>query len=227
MTANLLMLVPTRQRPGNADAVVNSWQATSGGCSELCFVVDEDDPDLDEYRSRLADTPGVWVHPVGSRGMVAALNAAAVHYASHYRFLGFMGDDHRPRSTGWDRRFCECLSTGVGVVYGNDLLQGEAMPTAVALTSDIVRTLGYFAPPSMIHLCVDLCWKLWGEALGRITYLPDVVIEHMHPAARKAPMDAGYEEANSPDRMRDDAAAYYAYKDGQFHDDVAKLKELL
>jgi len=227
MTANLLMLVPTRQRPGNADAVVNSWQATTGGCSELCFVVDEDDPDLDEYRARLADTPGVRVHPVGSRGMVAALNAAAVEFAGWYRFLGFMGDDHRPRTTCWDRQFCECLSAGAGVVYGNDLLRGADTPTAVAMTSNIVTTLGYMAVPSIVHLGVDVVWKDWGEAIGRLTYLDDVILEHMHYINGKAPIDAGYQKVNSPERYAVDGAAYQAYKAGQFHDDVAKLKTLL
>jgi hypothetical protein len=138
-----------------------------------------------------------------------------------------LGDDHRPRSTGWDQRFCECLSSGPRIVYGNDLLQGEKMPTAVAMTSDVVTALGYFAPPTMQHLCVDLVWLELGRAIDRITYLPDVIVEHVHPALGKAPMDAGYEDANSAERISADSAAYFAYMAGQFHDDVAKLKALL
>ena len=74
-----------------------------------------------------------------------------------------MGDDHRPRPAAmpWDARIRECLSGGPGIVYGNDLLQGEKMATAVAMTSDIVTTLGYMCPPAMVHLCVDLVWVAW------------------------------------------------------------------
>ena len=227
MTADLLVIVPTRGRPHNAEALWQAWRDTSSGAADLLFAVDDDDPMLRHYQDVIGRMPGVLLH-VGPRlRMVGTLNAVAVANASKYRFLGFLGDDHRPRSTGWDQRFCECLSGGTGIVYGNDLLQGENMPTAVAMTSDIVTALGYMAPPSMVHLCADLCWLEWGKAIDRITYLPDVVIEHVHPALGKAPMDVGYEDANSPGRMSGDSAAYFTYMADRFHDDVAKLKALL
>jgi hypothetical protein len=138
-----------------------------------------------------------------------------------------MGDDHRPRTVGWDQRFCECLSGGTGIVYGNDLLQSEAMATAVAMTSNIVTALGYMAPTEMKHLCVDVVWKDWGVAIDRLTYLPDVVLEHLHPANGKAPMDAGYVDANSTERVQEDNAAYHRYRTGRFDADVVKLKALL
>jgi hypothetical protein len=128
----------------------------------------------------------------------------------------------------WDARIRTCLSGGPGIVYGNDLLQGELMPTAVAMTSDIVTTLGYMAPPTMVHLCVDLVWKDWGVGMQRITYLGDMVIEHLHPAAGKAVLDAGYEECNSSEQVTADATAYYAYRDdGALSADLEKLRALV
>jgi hypothetical protein len=141
-----------------------------------------------------------------------------------------MGDDHRPRPAAmpWDARIRTCLSGGPGIVYGNDLLQGEAMATAVAMTSDIVETLSYMAPPALVHLCLDLCWIDWGKGMGRITYLDDMVIEHLHPAASKAEMDAGYEEVNSPEQVSSDSAAYYDYRDnGGLEADLVKLRKLV
>jgi hypothetical protein len=227
VTAELLMVVPSRNRPHNAEAFWKSWQDTATTAADVCFAVDDDDPQLDAYHAVCGRMPGARL-VIGPRlRMVGTLNAVAVANADGYRYLGFLGDDHRPRTTGWDQRFCEVLSTGTGIVYGNDLLQREKMPTAVAMTSDIVTTLGYFAPPTMVHLCVDLVWLELGKAIDRITYLPDVIIEHVHPALGKAPMDAGYEDANSHERMSADSAAYFAYMAGQFHDDVAKLKALL
>lgn len=228
MTADLLMVCPTRSRPHNAERLWESWQATTTGAADLLFAVDDDDPALRHYQDVVGRMSGAMLH-IGPRlRMVGTLNAVATTYAPGYRCLGFLGDDHRPRTTGWDQRFCECLSKpGPRIVYGNDLLQGEKMPTAVVMTSDIVTVLGYFAPPVMQHLCVDLVWLEWGRAIDRITYLPDVVIEHVHPALGKAPMDAGYEDANSSERMASDSAAYFAYMAGRFHDDVAKLKALL
>jgi hypothetical protein len=70
-------------------------------------------------------------------------------------------------------------------------------------------------------------WKEWGKALGVLSYLDDVIIEHMHPAIGKAMNDAGYQLANSPEQVMRDSAAYYEYMESGFHDDVAKLRELL
>lgn len=227
MTADLLVIVPTRGRPQNAQAFYDSWVATTED-ADLLFVVDEDDPLLSTYKYRMqwTDGPGVRlaVCPAGLR-LVGALNWAAVRSAPDYRYLGFMGDDHRCRSPKWDVALTNCLGP-VGISYGNDLLQGEAMPTAVIMTANIVEALGYMAPPAMQHLCVDLVWKLYGERLDALTYRDDVIIEHMHPANGKAITDTGYQLANSPQQVKRDADAYYKYVDERLDIDVAKLRSL-
>ena len=231
--SDLLMIVPTRGRPDSIPAILEAWDATEA-TAHLLFAVDTDDPELAAYKKHAAALKGdgrVKFVFGKRRRLVGTLNMQAVKAAKSYRFLGFMGDDHRPRPAEipWDARFVECLSGGgPGLVYGNDLLQGEKMPTAVALTSDIVQTLGYMAPPALVHLCVDLVWLEWGKGLGRITYLDDLIIEHMHPANGKAPMDAGYAEANSPEQTSSDALAYYDYRDnGGLEADLEKLRGLL
>jgi hypothetical protein len=104
---------------------------------------------------------------------------------------------------------------------------GAKMPTAVCMTSDIPATLGYFCPPGMTHLCLDLVWKDWGEGMGRITYLDDVIIEHMHPANGKSEMDDRYAEVNSFDMVAADTKAYIEYRDGgQLAEDIERLRQL-
>ncbi|MFI8942745.1 hypothetical protein [Streptomyces syringium] len=228
---DLLMIVPTRGRPDSIPAILQAWQAT-GATADLLFAVDDDDPQLDDYLAHRATTDDTQVRwRIGPRlRLCGTLNAATLEVADQYRYLAFMGDDHRPRPAAvpWDARFRECLSAGPGIVYGNDLLMGEKMPTAVAMTSDIVRTLGYFAPPALVHLCLDLCWLDWGRGMGRITYLPDVIIEHLHPANGKAAVDQGYEECNSPEQVSADAKAYYGYRDNSgLETDLTKLRKLV
>lgn len=227
MTADMLIICPTRGRPANAAALYRAWQDTTAGCSDLLFAVDEDDSSLGAYRAVFTTMPSAKTYEGPRLRLVGTLNAVAVEQAPRYRFLAFMGDDHRPRSDRFDQRFVECLSADTGIVYGNDLLQGSNMPTAVAMTSDIVQTLGWFAPPQLEHLCADLVWKDLGVAIDRLTYLDDLIIEHVHPAAGKAQHDRGYEEANNPGQVKRDADAYYAYKAGQFIQDVEKLRALL
>lgn len=232
MTDDLLVIIPTRGRPQAVPELVAAWDET-GATADLLFAVDTDDPELAAYKQHAATLkadPRFRFTFGKRRRLVGTLNQQAVKAAKTYRFLAFLGDDHRPRPAAmpWDARIRECLSGGPGIVYGNDLLQGEKMATAVAMTSDIVATLSYMAPPSMVHLCVDLVWVAWGKGMGRITYLPDMVIEHLHPAASKADMDAVYEECNSEAQVSADTAAFYEYRDGGgLEADLAKLRKLV
>lgn len=232
MADDLLVIIPTRSRPDSVPAILQAWDDTSA-TADLLFAVDTDDPELAAYKAHAAafkSNPRVRFTFGKRRRLCGTLNQQAIKAAKTHQFLAFMGDDHRPRPAGrpWDARIRECLSGGPGIIYGNDLLQGEEMPTAVAMTSDIVTTLGYFSPPCLTHLCLDLCWLEWGRGTGRITYLPDMVIEHLHPAAGKADLDAGYEECNSPEQVSADAEAYYDYRDnGGLDTDLGKLRKLI
>lgn len=227
MPSNLLVIVPSRGRPHNIADLYVAWSETTHRHASLLVAVDDDDPALPEYR-RVCDLTGIELE-VGPRlRLTGTLNKVAVARAPHYRAVAFMGDDHRPRTVGWDTHLMNTLNQlGTGVAYGNDLIQGEKMATAVAMTSDVVTALGYMAPPQMVHLCLDLVWVEWGRAIDRLAYLPDTVIEHMHPHVGKAANDAGYEEANSAHQTAADHAAYEAYRNGpQFAADVAKLRAL-
>jgi len=227
VTADLLMIVPSRGRPQNIAALWEAWEATSGGVAELLVAVDDDDPALTEYeqvcRERHIDLT------VGPRlRMVPTLNQVAARWAPHFFALGFLGDDHRPRSTGFDQRYLETLiELRTGFVYGNDLLAGERLPTQFALTSDIVQALGAMIAAPVRHMFADnTIWDL-GHAIDRIRYLPDVIVEHLHPIAQKADMDAGYEEVNDPDAFEADRLIYADWYANQMPADVAKLKTLL
>jgi len=217
------MLVPSRGRPDNIVALLESWQVTSGGAAELLVAVDDDDPELDRYRAldvSLEVGPRLRLGPT--------LNKLAVERARDHFAIGFLGDDHRLRTKGWDQFIVKELhDLGTGIVYGDDLLQRERLPTAVAMTSDIITTLGYMVPPGLIHMYADNAWLVLGKELGRIRYLPDVVIEHMHPIAGKAPVDVGYAEVNSPGMYARDGAVFQRWLRERMSTDVARLKEIL
>ena len=70
---------------------------------------------------------------------------------------------------------------------------------------------------------IDDFWKTLGEHLGTLVYLSDVVLEHMHPNAGKAPMDDGYRAVNSRIAYRTGAAAFREYMHTRFAGDMEKL----
>ena len=224
--SDLLVVVPTRGRPHNAARLAQAWADTEA-TADLWFAVDEDDPHLEDY---LNLDVRLQVNPPMARGMAEALNTTLTDMlgrtGDRWRKVGFMGDDHVPRSPHWDITVGAALDgLGTGFVYTNDLLQGERLPTAVFCTTNIVRELGYLCFPGARHLFLDDCWLAWGQQIDRIRYLPDVIIEHMHPGNGKAPHDASYAETGQ--LMGPDSVAWEQYRAGRFADDVAKLRGLL
>lgn len=230
--ADLTVLVPSRRRPHEAHRLYVAFRQTCELDTALVFAVDDDDPDLNIYQIGLGGDARVrvLVVPRGRAGMTAAVNYAfdALLDQTLGFAVGFMGDDHLPRTHGWDKAYVEALKEmGTGIVYGDDLFQGQRMPTQVAMTTDIPKKLGYFAPPELDHLCVDLAWKAWGDAMGRLRYLPEVVIEHLHPAAGKANYDDRYEATNGKEMVDHDGPAWLQYQQYGLVDDIRSLRWLL
>lgn len=225
--SDLVIIVPSRGRPDAAVQLAQAFTDTAAA-ARLVFAVDEDDPTRFAYAEALSHYPATTVHyaPAPST-MVKALNAIAGTYANEAQALGFMGDDHRPRTRHWDAMYLAALDAlGTGIVYGDDLLQGERIPTQVAMTADIVRVLGHMAPATLTHLYVDNYWKALGEGAECIRYLPDVVVEHMHPIAGKAEWDAGHKRVNEQSMYQRDGDAYADYAGSHLADDIAKVRGL-
>lgn len=227
MTADLLMIVPSRGRPQNIAALWEAWEATSTGAADLIVAADDDDPTLAGYR-QVCEERGIDL-AVGPRlRMCPTLNKVAVERAPHHYAVGFLGDDHRPRTRTWNQHYLDALhELGTGFVYGNDLLAGERLPTQVAMTSDIVQTLGAMVPAPVKHLWADNQWLDLGQAIDRIRYLPGVIVEHLHPLAGTAVEDDGYREVNHPDAFEADRLVYADWYENQMPADVAKLKALI
>ncbi len=199
--------------------------------TKLVLIFDQDDEHLPQYISENDNRWEYFISPPTKRGMVGALNNAYWHYerSGNLGFaVGFMGDDHRPRTPAWDEAYLrELRRMGSGFVYGNDLFQYAEMPTQVAFTSDIAKALGCMCPPQFRHLCVDVVWREWGRGMGRLTYLPDVIIEHMHYLAGKAREDRNYRAVNSILIAEHDGATYKDYMENQYWYDIEKLMALV
>jgi hypothetical protein len=225
--ADLTVIVPSRGRPEQCRALVQAFRDTCTADTRLVLSVDDDDPRCQDYIDIAFGGPGfpVGVFTGSNRSMVEALNRAASEVDGIA--VGFLGDDHCPRTVGWDAAYLETLrELGTGIVYGNDLLQGERLPTQVAMTTDIVRALGWMAPPSLIHLAVDNAWLELGRAADFIRYLPDVIVEHRHPVAGKAQWDDGYKRVNAPEMYHRDLSEFDRWHREDMPSLVEKIRAL-
>ena len=216
----LALIVPTRGRPDNIVELLKSLEETNSSETDLYLVLDNDDPKRFEYTDIDSDC-SILIFPREGKGMARPLNKAASLLKREYDFFAFMGDDHRPRTKDWDKHFIDAmLYLENGLVYGNDLHQGEGLPTAVGMTGDIVRVLDGMVPPGFIHLYLDNFWLAFGKDIGSIQYLPETIIEHCHPVWGTAPTDAGYQEVNAPEIYSADKIAFDNYIVSQEYSDL-------
>jgi len=232
----LVVIVPSRGRPEAVAELAAAFSETCTARTRLVFAIDDDDPAGHLYLMAVVDRvresgQSLGIRSDSANSMVEALNQAAraVVGAEHPPYaVAFLGDDHRPRTRGWDTEYLTALrQLGSGLVYGDDLVRGEALPTQVAMTADIVRALGWMAPPVLGHLYVDDFWRNLGVHAGCIRYLRHVIVEHLHPVAGTAELDAGYERVNAPEVYARDEAAWRRFiAEGAFAAAVAAVKAL-
>ena len=204
MNTNLVIL-PTRSRPDKAEEAVALLKEHSR-ISDICVAIDDDQSDL---YPRIDDV----IYEVNPRlRMNGTLNLVATKYADKYETIYFLGDDHHVRTKGWDELlYAPIKARGYGLAYGDDRLQGKNLATAVMMSTNIIRILGYMAPPKLIHLYMDNFWMNLGQALDCLYYVPEAVIEHMHYLAGKSEQDAQYAEVNSSEMYQKDRETYVQY----------------
>jgi len=220
---DLLVITPTRGRLASAQRLISALDVTAKAETDLVLAVDDDDAsyaglEFAPDRVRIARGPratcGEWTNRIAAR------------FGSDYRALASLGDDHVPRTPGWDTLLLGAIDDmgGTGFAYGDDTAQHESLPTAPVMSSNIVAALGWMFHPTMGHFFCDNCWLDLGREAGCIRYVPEVVIEHLHYAFRTAPVDATYGEA-APAWAHDEAA-YHAWRRDGLDADAEKIRGL-
>lgn len=219
--SRMAIIVPSRGRPDNIKALIESMRKTITA-DELWVVCDSDDPELQGYQD--LGIENLLIFDRTQKGMARPLNLAVRYILKNHTIehFAFLGDDHRPRTIYWDQDFRNVLEQGIGIVYGNDLFQGENLPTAVGMHGTIVRELNGMVPEGLLHLYLDNFWKQIGQDVGSLTYLPETIIEHMHPLAGKAEVDQGYIDVNASEIYDADKIIFDQYMDSDDYRDLVR-----
>ena len=220
MNTNLVIL-PTRSRPDSAERCINALKEHST-ISDFIIAIDDDQSEL---YPRL---DGVTYEVNPRLRMNGTLNLVANKYADKYETIFFLGDDHLVQTPAWDQYLAGAIAQkGYGLAYGNDLLQGVNLATAVMMSTNLIKPVGYMAPPKLIHLFMDNYWMSLGRRLGTLWYFDKVIIEHLHPVAGKVAWDDQYREANSTEVTNGDREEFIRYINEDFDTEFEKIKVAL
>jgi hypothetical protein len=93
------------------------------------------------------------------------------------------------------------------------------------MSSEIIKALGFMAPPVLKHLYMDNFWLDLGKGINSIHYFEDVVLEHLHPLLEKSPVDKVY--LDSWGLVDHDKNAYENYKKIDFLKDLERVIKAL
>jgi hypothetical protein len=219
---DLVVVTPSRARPHNVDRLWTAMQKTCKADTRLLIGLDSDDETRPSYPRgpkymRQDGLQGKVVEWINLLAVAAVLSPAPA--------VGHFGDDCLPRTDGWDEKILAALEKAP-FAFGNDLSIERppgSLCTHLFMRSEVFRTLGYFGPPSIQHMWVDLAWMAWGEAAG-MTYLDEVVIEHLHFMEGKALYDASYHASRQQDRLEQDLRALWEYVRDGLNADIQKLR---
>lgn len=201
---HLGIFVPSRGRPHNAARLWKAMQDTCTDDTTLLIGLDEDD----ETRYAYPRGPGYVIRP-GLHYVTAWVNVMAADYADGYTAIGHFGDDNVPETKGWDEEVMAALAA-YPFAFANDCYPTRppgSLSCHIFMRGEVYRKLGYFGPPSIRHMYVDVAWYAWGTACG-IKFLDDVIIRHVHYTLG-AQHDETY--ARSWAITGSDLAAWHAY----------------
>ena len=221
--ADLVVLVPSRGRPGNVARLVEACAATCHADTVIHFGFDEDDP---EYVANLKAADGCMTSVRPRMGLGAWSNTlAGLHRDAAY--LASIGDDMVPVTDGWDVRLMDAIADmGGGWSYPDDKRRND-IPEAWVVDGRIVRALGWICQPDLSHWFVDaVCRDLGAGAGHRLRYCPEVVVEHRNPAVNPAvPVDATYTDAAGS--FAADMAAYQKWRLKRMRQDIDTVRQCL
>jgi len=223
----MALIVPSRGRPQN---IARLYQALIDTDSKVNLYVgiDADDDKKQEYIDLAIDKDITLVISPERKRFGSTLNDIAMMIADEYKYLAWMGDDHLPITKNWDKKYTDVLSKfHMAMVYGNDLVMGERIATQLAFTAKAVKALGYAVPPGFIHLYIDNYFMELFSSFGAMIYLPDVIVQHLHPVAGKAEQDLTYREANSKENWTNDKKRFHEYLESELKKDAQKLMDAI
>jgi hypothetical protein len=226
-SGDLLVIVPSRGRPQNVARLLDSVRETRRIDTHVHVAVDEDDEKLPQYRAVMdkAGAAGDVLEAGPRKGLCAWTNEIAVRRAGEYPFLASFGDDHVPRTPGWDLALCRAITDmgGTGFAYPWDGTR-EDIPEACVMSSDIVAALGWMCMPSLAHWYPDQVWADLGRGAGCLRHCRAIAVDHVHPATGQARADATTRDnGRSLDADRD---AYWAWRKGRMAADIKTILKL-
>ncbi len=205
------LLTPTRQRPGRLARFLQSVSETMSGDNQITAYnyVDNDDPELDEYRQ--LDSVAGRFSPLAvsfffeePKSVSKSWNDLAAQAVDDVNEIIIMGnDDQIYRTQNWDLVLVDRVSTykdRIFCAWFEDLINGSNHCAFPMVSSKWYKTLGYFTP-GVFHFGYNDTWIYdIAKKIDRCCFIPQVTVEHMHFSVNKSEVDGTYKRNRVAER---------------------------
>lgn len=221
------ILVPTRKRPQNITRLVDSIVATVSNIQNVELLIYIDDDDFDSIPAISEAALRMNVNAVqGNRLIGSQMYNELAKLATGDIFM-FAADDIVFRTQNWDsivqNKFNE-YEDKILFIYGEDGFQHGRIGTHGFIHKYWTELVGYVLPPRLASAYTDEWITNLAERVNRKFYLPELIVEHLHPAVGKAITDETYKQRPE---IAGDIGAYYASLEPERVRDAEKLKQFI
>jgi hypothetical protein len=180
----LLIKFPTRQRPDKFRNTMKLYQSMLSRKNEYEFVIsmDEDDATMntEPMKKFLRNVPHCSFYYGHSKNKIEAINANLED--KKFDVLLLASDDMIPIVRGYDDIILQHMKRHFpemdGCLHFNDGRQGENLNTLSIMGYYMYKHFGYIYHPDYYSLFCDNEFMVCTQMLGKVHYVPKVIIRH-------------------------------------------------
>jgi hypothetical protein len=220
------LLCPSRERVHNVDTFITSVcrSAAHADRVEILFYVDDDDPRRDQYRSYFQEasfesSPLLRCElKIGPPiGISKAWTVLAAQSAGD--LLCMANDDQYYVDYAWDvtiDRICDDYPDDIVCLYFEDesheSVPADGVPRGnfPIVTRKWFDIVGHFTPGIFKFWCNEIWILDIAQRIGRLRSIPDVLVDHLHYDAYKAPFDETYYRPQASGQVASDDRQLFA-----------------
>jgi len=191
------VLCPSRSRPALALRMAHSALDTAKGPVEVLIGLDCDDPQRQDYYKMIDQSSGIPLFTFTPRVSVghiwnelakdAISNVEDESESEQQDHLFLMANDDIVFLTmGWDEAFASAARQypdRIFVMWAEDGINGANHAAFPCVSRKWIDTVGYFSPTDFKFFRHDTWIYDLGHRLGRLHFIPDVNIQHLHWSA--------------------------------------------
>ena len=201
------ILTPTRNRPNNCDRFIKSLYETTQytGTLELLFYVDNDDPAKDIYKEieeRWQNNFWRVEFVIGEPMSVSkSWNIIAEKSLGDIMIMG--NDDLVYKTVRWDSKLMAKLielDNPYYLTWFNDGINGNRHCAFPVISREWYEALGYFSP-GVFNFGYNDTWVYdIAKRVGKLNYMNEILVEHLHFSVGKSNMDDTYARNRSQEK---------------------------